>query len=141
MKDYRDIIRETVDILRKGGVILYPTDTVWGLGCDATNSDAVRRIYLIKQRADEKSMLVLLDTESRLQYYVKEVPEIAYQLTEVSDNPITLIYPGARNISPELTAADGSLGIRITDDEFCSELIARLGKPLVSSSANISGDP
>ncbi|MFO7911645.1 MAG: L-threonylcarbamoyladenylate synthase [Desulfotignum sp.] len=141
MKDHRDIIRKTVDILRKGGVILYPTDTVWGLGCDATNTDAVRRIYRIKQRTDEKSMLVLLDTESRLQYYVKEVPEIAYQLTEVSDGPLTLIYPGARNISPELTASDGSLGIRITDDEFCSGLIARLGKPLVSSSANISGDP
>lgn len=140
-KGHRDIIREAVDILRKGGVILYPTDTVWGLGCDATNTDAVRRIYRIKQRADEKSMLVLLDTESRLQYYVKEVPEIAYQLTEASDRPITLIYPGARNISPELTAADGSLGIRITDDEFCSDLISRLGKPLVSSSANISGDP
>ncbi|MDZ7738155.1 MAG: L-threonylcarbamoyladenylate synthase [Bacteroidales bacterium] len=140
MKAYSNIIREALDILRNGGVILYPTDTVWGLGCDATNTDAVRKIYRIKQRADEKSMLILLDTESRLLYYVKQVPEIAYQLTEVSDRPITIIYPGARNISPELTAADGSAGIRITDDEFCSDLIARLGKPLVSSSANISGE-
>jgi len=136
-----EIIRETVRVLRNGGIILYPTDTIWGLGCDATNSEAVKRIYRIKKRDDSHSMLVLLDTQSRLSYYVKEIPDIAWQLLDVADSPLTLIYPGARNIAPELIAEDGSLGIRITDDHFCSEMIARLKKPLVSTSANISGEP
>lgn len=140
MSEYNDIIKETAEILHKGGVILYPTDTIWGLGCDATNSMAVNRIYEIKRRTDKKSMLVLLDTESRLPYYVSQVPEIAYHLNEASDKPLTLIYPGARNLADELIADDGSAGIRIVDDEFCSALIARLKKPLVSTSANISGE-
>ncbi|MDT8402228.1 MAG: L-threonylcarbamoyladenylate synthase [Bacteroidales bacterium] len=135
-----DILREATEVLRGGGVILYPTDTIWGLGCDATNSDAVKKIYGIKRRDDSQSMLVLLDTASRLPYYVRQVPEIAWQLTEVSDSPLTIIYPGARNVAPELIAGDGSLGIRIVEDEFCSSLISRLRKPLVSTSANISGE-
>lgn len=140
MPGINEIIKEAVEVLHQGGVILYPTDTIWGLGCDATNSDAVKRIYSIKKRDDSQSMLVLLDIESRLQYYVKEVPEIAWQLIEVSDRPLTIIYPGARNIAPELVAGDGSIGIRIVNDEFCSSLIARFRKPLVSTSANISGE-
>lgn len=139
MPGINDIIKEAVNVLREGGVILYPTDTVWGLGCDATNSGAVNRIYAIKRRDDSQTMLVLLDTASKLPYYIREVPGIAWQLTEVSDSPLTLIYPGARNVAPELIAEDGSLGIRIVDDIFCSALIARLKKPLVSTSANISG--
>jgi len=139
MSKHSELIREAVNVLRNGGVILYPTDTIWGLGCDATNSDAVKKIYSIKRRDDEQSMLVLLDTESKLQYYVKQVPAIAWQLIEVSDKPLTLIYPGARNIASELIASDGSLGIRIVEDEFCSSLISRLRKPLVSTSANVTG--
>lgn len=140
MTAFNNIIKEAVNILREGGVILYPTDTIWGLGCDATNSDAVRRIYSIKQRADRHGMLILIDTASKLPYYVEQVPEIAWQLAEVSVSPLTIVYPGARNVAPELIATDGSLGIRIVDDEFCSTLIARLKNPLVSTSANITGD-
>ena len=140
MSSINDIIKEAVEVLRKGGVILYPTDTIWGMGCDATNSDAVKKIYRIKQRADKHSMLILIDTESKLSYYVKQVPEIAWQLTEVSDNPLTIVYPGARNVAPELIASDGSLGIRIVENELCSSLISRLKKPLVSTSANVTGD-
>jgi len=140
MAGINDIIKESIHVLRNGGVILYPTDTIWGLGCDATNSDAVRKIYKIKNRDDRQSMLILLDTESKLPYHVKEVPDIARQLIEVSDGPLTLIYPGARNIAKELIADDGSLGIRIVEDEFCTSLIARLRKPIVSTSANITGE-
>lgn len=140
MKAYHDIINRAIDILRQGGVILYPTDTIWGLGCDATNDDAIERIYAIKQRNESKSMLILLDTDSKLPYYVRRVPDIAWQLIDVSDNPLTLIYPGARNVSPGLLADDGSLGIRIVNDDFCADLVARLRKPLVSTSANIAGE-
>lgn len=140
MNTFNNIIRETIDVLCNGGVILYPTDTLWGLGCDATNSEAVKRIYRIKQRTDKHSMLILLDTESKLTYYVKQVPEIAWQLTEVSDSPLTIVYPDARNVTPELIANDGSLGIRIVNDKFCSALIAKFKKPLVSTSANITGE-
>ncbi|HEN21035.1 MAG TPA: translation factor Sua5, partial [Desulfobacteraceae bacterium] len=112
MNALRNIIEEAVNILLDGGVILYPTDTIWGLGCDATNSKAVNKIYSIKQRDDSQGMLVLLDTQSRLPYYVKQVPDIAWQLIEASDSPLTLVYPGARNVAPELIAGDGSLGIR-----------------------------
>ncbi|HCC71568.1 MAG TPA: threonylcarbamoyl-AMP synthase [Bacteroidales bacterium] len=136
----KEIIRNTADILRDGGIILYPTDTIWGLGCDATNSKAVKKIYNIKQRDDSHSMLILLDTVSRLQYYVKQVPDIAWQLIEAGDSPLTLVYPGVRNIAPALISGDGSLGIRIVKDDFCSELISRLRKPIVSTSANITGD-
>lgn len=140
MTNFNNIIKEAVNILRDGGVILYPTDTIWGLGCDATNSDAVKKINDIKKRTDKHGMIILLDTASKLPYYVKQVPEIAWQLNEVSDSPLTLVYPGARNVAPEIIASDGSLGIRIVEDEFCSALIARLRKPLVSTSANITGD-
>lgn len=133
-----DDIVAAVDVMRKGGVILYPTDTIWGLGCDATNAGAVRKIFEIKQRNDEKSMLILLDTPDKLNNYV-DVPEIARDLIDVSDKPLTIVYPGAANIAENLIADDGSVGIRIVRDEFCRKLIRALGKPVVSTSANITG--
>ncbi len=132
-------ITQSVDILKKGGIILYPTDTIWGIGCDATNREAVDRIYRLKQRSDNKSMLVLLGSENQLAQYVKEVPEIVWQLLEVADKPITIIYPGAKNLAPNLIAENGSLGIRIPKDEFCLKLLTRFRRPIVSTSANISG--
>ncbi|GAP71644.1 tRNA threonylcarbamoyl adenosine modification protein [Candidatus Symbiothrix dinenymphae] len=134
-------IKQAVEVLRKGGVILYPTDTVWGIGCDATNSEAVRRVYGIKQRADSKAMLVLIDTTAKLDYYVDELPDIALDLIEVDDKPLTIIYSGARNVAPELIAADGTLGIRVTREAFSQQLCRQLKSPLVSTSANISGQP
>lgn len=134
-------IQSAWEVLRKGGVILYPTDTIWGLGCDATNNDAVQKIFRIKQRQDEKSMLVLLDHENRLETYIEEVPEIAWNIIEVADKPLTIIYPNAIRLAPGVIAPDGSVGIRIVKEEFCAGLIRKLGKPLVSTSANISGQP
>lgn len=134
-------INRALEVLRKGGLILYPTDTIWGIGCDATNEDAVNRIYRIKKRDDSKSMLILLDSDSRLPSYVRDVPEIAWELNEASDEPLTIIYPGARNIASNLIASDGTAGIRITRDPFCNGLISRFRKPVVSTSANISGQP
>ena len=129
---------KSLEVLRKGGVILYPTDTIWGIGCDATNEQAVQRIFRIKKREDSKSMLILLDSPGRLNGYVT-VPEVAWELIEVTTSPLTIIYPGAKNLAKGLIAEDGSTGIRITSDEFCIELIKRFGKPIVSTSANISG--
>ncbi|MBN2348561.1 MAG: threonylcarbamoyl-AMP synthase [Bacteroidales bacterium] len=134
-------IKKTIQVLNEGGIILYPTDTIWGIGCDATNPEAVKKIYSIKQREDTKSMLVLLDSENRLSQYVREIPEIAWEILEVSDKPLTIIYPGAKNFAANLIAEDGSIGIRIVRDDFCSKLISRFRKPLVSTSANISGKP
>ncbi len=134
-------ITSALEVLRNGGLILYPTDTVWGIGCDATNEKAVGRIYRLKKRTDSKAMLVLLDAEFRLQQYVREVPEIAYELIEANDKPMTIIYPGAKNLAPNLVADDGSIGIRICRDEFCRKLMERFKKPIVSTSANISGAP
>ena len=132
-------IETTLQILRRGGVILYPTDTVWGLGCDATNAEAVAKIYKIKQRSDTKSMLVLLDTEEKLSDYVETVPDIAYDLLEMADKPLTVIYDNAVNLASNIVAEDGSIGIRIPNDPFCKKLIWKLKRPLVSTSANISG--
>jgi L-threonylcarbamoyladenylate synthase len=129
-----------LEVLRNGGLILYPTDTIWGIGCDATNPEAVERIYKLKQRADNKSMLVLIDSENRLSQYIDEVPEIAWQLIDVADKPLTIIYPGAKNLAKNLVAEDGSIGIRLVKDEFCEKLMERFKKPIVSTSANISGE-
>lgn len=137
----REIISKVVEVLNQGGIILYPTDTVWGLGCDATNSAAVRRIYEIKRRADSKSMLCLTDAIGRVDYYFDRVPEIAWDLWEVADKPLTLILPRARNIAPELVAEDGTMGLRITHEKVSNAICARLKRPLVSTSANISGQP
>src|SRR5512135_2173629 len=131
-------IRAAVETLKKGGIILYPADTIWGLGCDATNEDAVRKIFRIKERQDAKSMLVLLDDENKLTGYVTEIPEIAWSILEVTEKPITIIYPGARNLAAGLVAEDGSIGIRIVKDDFCRQMIRTFGKPVVSTSANIS---
>lgn len=134
-------INKALEVLKSGGVILYPTDTIWGIGCDATNAEAVKRIYEIKQREDCKSMLVLIENPNRLNSYVDEVPEIAWDLIEANDKPMTLIYPGAKNLAPNLINSDGTIGIRITNEEFTQNLIQRFKKPIVSTSANISGEP
>ncbi|RKE03435.1 L-threonylcarbamoyladenylate synthase [Marinifilum flexuosum] len=134
-------INKALEVLKSGGVILYPTDTIWGIGCDATNADAVKRVYEIKQREDCKAMLVLMENPNRLNSYVDEVPEIAWDLIEANDKPMTLIYPGAKNLAPNLINSDGTIGIRISNEEFTQNLIQRFKKPIVSTSANISGDP
>jgi L-threonylcarbamoyladenylate synthase len=136
-----DEINNAIQILKAGGVIVYPTDTIWGIGCDATCDEAVEKIYRIKKRYDEKSMLILLDHETKLLTYVAEIPQIAWDLLEVTDKPLTIIYPGGQNLSGSLLGEDGSVGIRIVRDEFCSQLIRKFGKPIVSTSANISGQP
>lgn len=133
-------INKALEILKEGGIILYPTDTIWGIGCDATNEDAVKKIYEIKKREDSKSMLVLLDNPGKLQSYIDEVPEIAWDIIETTTKPITIIYPNARNLAKNLVAEDNSIGIRITDEDFTKNLIFRFKKPIVSTSANISGD-
>jgi len=135
----KDDLKIALDILKKGGVILYPTDTIWGIGCDAANTKAIERIYQIKKREDSKSMLILVDEAWRIADYVKEVPEIALQLIEVADKPLTIIYSGAKGISGRLISEDGTIGIRVTSDEFCKKLIGALNRPIVSTSANISG--
>ena len=138
-------IRNAVEVLRKGGVILYPTDTVWGIGCDATNEEAVKRVYEIKQRDDSKALICLVDSDARLQRYVRNVPDVAWQLIdslkESDSRPTTLILDGAINLAPNLIAEDGSIGMRITQEPFSKELCYRFQKALVSTSANISGEP
>ena len=124
-----------------GGLILYPTDTIWGIGCDATNEEAVRRVYELKRSSDHKAMLLLMDSSAKLNYYVQEVPDVAWDLIELADSPLTVIYSGARNVAPNLLAEDGSVGIRITQEEFSHKLCERFRKPLVSTSANVSGEP
>ena len=138
---FKQAIDEALKVLNRGGVILYPTDTVWGIGCDATNSEAVRRIFEIKRRSDSKAMLSLVDAVGRVDYYFSRVPEIAWDLWEVADKPLTLILPRARNVAPELIAEDGTMGMRITSESVSHTLCARLKRPLVSTSANISGEP
>jgi len=127
--------------MREGGVILYPTDTIWGIGCDATNEDAVRRVYEIKQRQDSKAMLVLVDSSVKVDFYVQDVPEVAWDLIDLADKPLTIIYSGARNLAANLLAEDGSVGIRVTNEEFSKRLCQQFRKAVVSTSANISGQP
>ena len=137
----RDEVVKALKVLQEGGIILYPTDTIWGIGCDATNTEAIKKIYTLKQRDEAKSMIILLDTDNKLDSYIQEVPSIAYDLIEYAQNPLTLVMPGAKNISPTLISADGSVGVRVAKHEFCQQVIQRLRKPLVSTSANISGRP
>ncbi len=134
-------IAEALKVLRAGGIILYPTDTVWGIGCDAENADAVAKIYALKKRVDSKGMLVLVEKPERIDSYVDEVPEIAWSLIEVADSPLTIIYPGARNLPRNLVPAEKTVGIRVVKHHFCEMLIRKLNRPLVSTSANISGKP
>ena len=134
-------IKRAVEVMRQGGVILYQTDTVWGIGCDATNAEAVKKVYAIKQRDDSKALICLVDSDARLQRYVRDVPDVAWQLIDCCDRPTTLILDGAVNLAPNLIAADGSIGIRITNEPFSKELCFRFQKAIVSTSANISGEP
>ena len=137
-------IKQAIEVMRRGGVILYPTDTVWGIGCDATNAEAVKRVYDIKQRDDSKALICLVDSDSRLQRYVRNVPDVAWQLIDSlkeGDRPTTLILDGAINLAENLIADDGSIGIRITQEPFSKELCFRFQKAIVSTSANISREP
>ncbi|MDR1004012.1 MAG: threonylcarbamoyl-AMP synthase [Prevotellaceae bacterium] len=134
-------ITEACRIMNQGGIILYPTDTIWGIGCDATNEEAVRRVYNLKQRTDSKAMLVLVDSPVKVDFYVRDVPAVAWDLIEVADKPLTIIYSGARNLAPNLLAADGSIGIRVTGEAFSRQLCRQFRKAIVSTSANVSGAP
>lgn len=140
MKQAEDI-KNAIEAMKKGGVILYPTDTVWGIGCDATNPDAVAKVYKIKHRDDSKALVCLVDSDARLQKYVRNVPEAAWQLIDAVVKPTTLILDGAVNLASNLIAQDGSIGIRITKEAFSKELCFRFQKAIVSTSANISGQP
>lgn len=137
----KDEVNKAYEVLTNGGLILYPTDTIWGIGCDATNTEAVEKVYKLKGRAEEKSLIVLLDSDHKLQSYIKEVPEVAYDLIEYAENPLTIVYSGAKNLATNAIAKDGSIGIRIVKHEFCQQLLQRFRKPLISTSANISGNP
>lgn len=136
-----DDIKAALEVLNKGGLILYPTDTIWGLGCDATNPEAVEKIYKLKQRSDSKALIVMIDTMAKLNYFVEEVPDIAFDFIELSTKPMTIIYDHGRNVANNLLLDDGSLAIRVSEERFSKTLCARLKKPLVSTSANISGQP
>jgi L-threonylcarbamoyladenylate synthase len=134
-------VKKAAEIISAGGIILYPTDTIWGIGCDATNPDAVQKIYEIKQRADNKSMLVLMSDIKMLGRYLQEIPPKALELINSASKPTTIIYPEAINLATNMVAEDGSVGIRITSDDFCKKLIELTDLPIVSTSANISGNP
>lgn len=133
-------IKRALEVLKSGGIILYPTDTIWGIGCDATNPEAVKRVYEIKKREDSKSMLVLMENPALLERYVDDVPEVAWDMVEITITPLTIIYPNAKNLAKNLVAEDGSIGIRFTKEEFTTRLLQRFRRPLVSTSANISGE-
>ena len=141
MTIFEEDIKASLKVLREGGVILYPTDTIWGLGCDATSSLAVEKIFRIKTRADNKSLIILVNGIGMLERYVRDIPPVAAELISVSDSPLTIIYPEGKNMAPVICNEDGSVGIRICDEPFCDELITRFRKPIVSTSANISGKP
>ena len=140
-KQIAEDIKTAVQTLRKGGLILYPTDTIWGIGCDASNEDAVRRIFQLKQREDSKAMICLVDNANRMQRYLRQVPDVAWDLVEFAKKPLTLILDGAVNLAPSLIAEDGSVGIRVTRENISHELCYRYERAIVSTSANISGAP
>lgn len=137
----REEIAKAIEVLKSGGTILYPTDTIWGIGCDATNEQAVKKVQELKGRIASKSLIILLDNENKLGGYVREVPEIAYDLIEYAEKPLTIIYSGAKNLAPNVINEDGSIGIRIVKYPFCEQLIQRFRLPIVSTSANTSGNP
>lgn len=137
----RDDLQQALETLKNGGLILYPTDTIWGIGCDATNPDAVEKIFALKGREKGKSMVVLLHNDYQLAGYVQDVPDVAYELIEVSDRPLTIVFDGAKNLAENVLASDGSIGIRIVNHPFCQQLLQRFKRPLVSTSANLSGEP
>lgn len=134
-------IQKAFDVIQNGGIILYPTDTVWGIGCDATNAEAVAKIYRLKQRAETQSMIVLLNGEKMMYNVFREIPEVAWQILDLSENPTTLILDNPRNVAPNVIGKDNTLGIRLVKEPFCYKLMERMKRPLVSTSANISGQP
>lgn len=139
--EYKEDIRAAVEVMNRGGVILYPTDTIWGIGCDATNAEAVKRVYEIKKRDDSKALITLVDSEAKIEFYVREVPDVAWDMIEIADKPLTLIYDGARNLALNLLAEDGSIAIRLTKEPFSSMLCRTFRRAVVSTSANVSGEP
>lgn len=139
ISDHNSDISEAIRVLRDGGLILYPTDTVWGIGCDATNPQAVDKVFKLKQRQDSKALITLVDSLAALERIVPEVPEVAYELIDAAVDPITIVYDHGINVAPALLAPDGSIGVRLTHERFSSELCRRLRRPIVSTSANISG--
>lgn len=141
MSIYEKDIKAAIEVMRKGGVILYPTDTVWGIGCDATNPEAVAKVYKIKRREDSKAMICLVDSDARLQRYVRQVPNVAWDVIELATKPLTIILDGAVNLAPNLVAEDGSVAMRVTNETFSKELCYRFQKAIVSTSANFSGEP
>jgi L-threonylcarbamoyladenylate synthase len=134
-------IQQCVKVLKRGGTILYPTDTIWGIGCDATNFKAVEKIYKVKKRLEVKSLIILIDDPAKIEHYVKEIPVITWDLMKNVEKPITIIYPNARNLPKNVIGDDNSIAIRVAKNEFCIRLIREFGKPIVSSSANVSGEP
>jgi L-threonylcarbamoyladenylate synthase len=134
-------INKCIEVLKAGGIILYPTDTVWGLGCDATNEEAVKKIFEIKQRNDAKSLITLVCNDGMLQRYVTEVPELAWDIIDLATKPTTIIYPKGKNLAKNALADDGSIGIRLIKNDFCNKLIYKFNKPIISTSANLSGEP
>ncbi|WP_312186019.1 L-threonylcarbamoyladenylate synthase [Sphingobacterium sp.] len=137
----RDDLNKALETLKAGGLILYPTDTIWGIGCDATNPEAVEKIFALKGRAKSKSLIILLHNENQLASYVNEIPDVAYQLIEYTEKPLTIVYSNAKNLASNAIAEDGSIGIRIVKHQFCEQLLQRFRKPIISTSANISGEP
>ncbi len=137
--DLNSEVHKAFEVIQNGGIILYPTDTVWGIGCDATNAEAVEKIYALKQRAESKSMIVLMNGEKMIYNVFKEIPEAAWQIMDLSEKPTTLILDNPRNVAPNLIAEDKTLGMRVVTEPFCFKLMERMKKPLVSTSANISG--
>lgn len=139
--EMKEDLLKCLSILQRGGLIAYPTDTIWGIGCDATNVKAVERVYALKRRTDSHSMLSLVDSADRINQYVDEMPPLAYQLIEITDRPLTIVYDHAHGLAANLLGENGSAGIRVTSDPFCRELCRQFGRPIVSTSANISGRP
>ena len=140
-QDINQEVQNAYEVIKEGGIILYPTDTVWGIGCDASNAEAVDKIYKLKQRAETQSMICLMNGEKMMYNVFKEIPETAWQIIDISEKPTTLILDNPRNVAPNLIATDKTLGIRIVKEPFCFKLMERMKKPLVSTSANISGQP
>ena len=136
----RDDLNKALETLKNGGLILYPTDTIWGIGCDATNAEAVEKVFALKGRDPQKSLIVLLHNDNQLASYVNDIPEVAYDLIEYTETPLTIVYSKAKNLAPNVIAPDGSIGIRIVRHPFCEQLLQRFRKPIVSTSANISGE-
>jgi len=139
--NYNDDIKQAIKVLEEGGIILYPTDTIWGIGCDATNPDAVKKVYELKQRTDSKALIVLVDSSAKVDFYIDSPNELAWELIDLSSKPLTIIYDHARNLAPNLLAEDGSVGIRVTEEAFSKALCQRFKRAIVSTSANISGMP